>query len=108
MKVGHDLGVPFLVYLNAAHGFGLGHPEPVAVHVKQVVVVSSAGPGLIMFRGLGIGIRPSANPLGEIIDKPFPAVWILGRINDGDAVIQDIFDYLVIAGCQQVIDGQES
>ena len=82
VQVGVHLRVPLQVGSDSCFGFRLSSSGPVAVHIKHVMIDSSAWPNFIVLGRNRIGIWKSPCRLTKIIDKSITAIGILLRIKD--------------------------
>ncbi len=106
MAVDIDNRMPFQHAGDLALSFRLGHREPIAVHVEQIVVVAPARPGLVMLGSIAVALRFHAERGLERVDEPVPPVGVLARIDDDNHIVQNGLDQRIILRSQQVV-GQE-
>ena len=99
---------PLQKRLHPAPRFRLRERKPVPVHVKQVVVHASGGPGLIVLGRLRVLVRLWPARLAEVVDEAVAPIGILHRVDDDHALIQNLLDQLVILRRRQVVGGQQA
>ena len=108
VEIHHHLRMPFEHGGDAAFGFGLGHGDPVAVHVEEVMVGATAGPGFGVFSGERVGVGLQAFALFEALDEAVAPVGILHGIYDDEVFGEDGGHEFVIAGGEEVVGGHDA
>ena len=90
VEVDVHLRHPRLIKGGPRLGFPLGLPSQVAVHVKQVVVGSSARPRLVVFPSVRVGVGPGRGGLVLEMHVPVTPVWVDARIHDHHSALEQV------------------
>ena len=106
--VDNDDRVPFKDAGDTAARFGLSQSEPVAVHVKQVVVEAAGGPGFVMLGAGTVGEGFEAARRFKRMNEAGAPIRVLHRVNDDDGFAEDLVHNGIAAGSEQVIGERET
>ena len=90
VKVHMHLGHPCLVKGGPRLGLPLGLPGQVAVHVKQVVVGSTAGPRLVVFPSVRVGVGPGRGGLVLEMDVPVSPIRVDAWVHDHHRPLEQV------------------
>ena len=101
--IDEDLRVPFVIDLDQGLRLALGDPQRIAIQVDLVVVVVRAHPPRrIVLQG---GVRRVTLGEGVIpLHEALVALGVVGRVDDGDHVLEDRQRRAVLAGGELVGD----
>ena len=90
VEVDVHLRHPRLIKGGPRLGLTLGLPSQVAVHVKQVVVGSTARPRLIVFPSVRVGVGSGGSGLVLEVHVPVSSVWVDTRVHDHHSPLQEV------------------
>ena len=104
MVIDVNMRHPAVVNLEPLPAFNLGDPCPVAVQVEQIVVETSARPGLDVLAGEYMGIGYPVGSLGIIIHVAVAAVGIYSRIHHHNRIFEPCRPFSIV-GIGKPVDG---
>ena len=90
MGVDQQMRLPGQIGGDTPAAFPLALQEPIAIHVKQIVVESPSRPPLLMLNGQRLSVRKHATRFAKHVDEPLMPIGVLQRVDDHHHVGQHV------------------